>query len=76
MYVLRYWQLYEGEKTVVNISAQENSYTIEGLTPSTQYSVDIQAVTKIGCGLRTEANFESGVTPGLLLFIFVKYYYF
>lgn len=49
----------------MEVSASEQSVTIEDLIASTSYSVDIQAVTKAGAGPRVEAKFESGVPPGM-----------
>jgi len=38
---------------------------IDDLTPTTHYTVDVAAVTRVGAGPRMEASFESGVTPTL-----------
>lgn len=64
-YILRYWRSFEEKKSTVEISAaEEESFTIKDLTPSTRYFVDIQAVTKVGVGPQTEISFESGLPPG------------
>lgn len=50
---------------MIEISGSETNATIEGLRASTQYSVDIQALTQVGAGPRIEAKFESGIPPEL-----------
>ncbi|KAI1726479.1 fibronectin type III domain-containing protein [Ditylenchus destructor] len=65
-YVIQYWESKkEYGKKEIQVSAEENSITIEDLAPTTRYSVSIQAVTKMGTGEIVDANFESGVTPEL-----------
>ncbi|KAI6207039.1 hypothetical protein M3Y94_00984300 [Aphelenchoides besseyi] len=66
-YLVRYWETtkLDGEKQRFNVSGLETNATIEGLKASTQYSVDIQALTNEGYGPRVEAKFESGVPPEL-----------
>uniref|UniRef100_A0A915E8P4 Protein sidekick-like protein n=1 Tax=Ditylenchus dipsaci TaxID=166011 RepID=A0A915E8P4_9BILA len=66
-YIIRHWQNKDDtdEKHKIEVSPEELSLTIDHLTASTRYSVDIQAVTKAGSGELTEASFESGITPEL-----------
>lgn len=46
------------------MTSDTQSVTISELKASTRYTVDVQAWTKVGAGLRTEGRFESGVPPG------------
>uniref|UniRef100_A0AC34QH49 Thymidine kinase, cytosolic n=1 Tax=Panagrolaimus sp. JU765 TaxID=591449 RepID=A0AC34QH49_9BILA len=64
-YIIRYWKDGAFDKNETEVDAEESELTIDGLTPSTKYSVDIQAVTKVGVGPKVEAKFESGVPPEL-----------
>lgn len=52
------------DKSVIEVGGHETNATIEGLRASTQYSVDLQALTQVGAGPRVEAKFESGIPPG------------
>lgn len=64
-YALRYWEAGMNEKRTLETTADKNSINIDGLSASTNYSIDIQAFTRVGGGPRVEAKFESGITPGL-----------
>uniref|UniRef100_A0A914QBI7 Sidekick n=1 Tax=Panagrolaimus davidi TaxID=227884 RepID=A0A914QBI7_9BILA len=65
-YIIRHWEDEKPEeKFTSDIDATKNELTIDKLKPSTKYSIDIQAVTKVGPGPRVEAKFESGVPPEL-----------
>ncbi|CAD5226006.1 unnamed protein product [Bursaphelenchus xylophilus] len=65
-YILRHWETSKpDDKQTIEVTADQNNVTVEGLKASTQYSVDIQALTKVGASPRTEAKFESGVPPEL-----------
>ncbi|CAD5218681.1 unnamed protein product [Bursaphelenchus okinawaensis] len=65
-YILRHWETTKpDDKHAIEVTADQSNITVEGLKASTQYSVDIQALTKVGASPRTEAKFESGVPPEL-----------
>uniref|UniRef100_A0A7E4ZS71 Down syndrome cell adhesion molecule-like protein Dscam2 n=1 Tax=Panagrellus redivivus TaxID=6233 RepID=A0A7E4ZS71_PANRE len=65
-YIIRHWEENRPEeKRTIEVNAEDTEVTIEGLTPSTKYFVDVQAVTKAGFGPRMDAQFESGVPPEL-----------
>ncbi|KAE9550691.1 hypothetical protein FO519_006092 [Halicephalobus sp. NKZ332] len=65
-YIVRHWEDKKPEeKHTIEVDVSENEVTVEGLTPSTKYSIDVQAVTKMGSGPKLEAKFESGVPPEL-----------
>uniref|UniRef100_A0AAF5DSP0 Thioredoxin domain-containing protein n=2 Tax=Strongyloides stercoralis TaxID=6248 RepID=A0AAF5DSP0_STRER len=65
-YVVRCWK--QGHPETIqkfNMSPNENSVTIEGLSAQTKFIVDIVAYTEVGAGEVVEAKFESGVPPEL-----------
>ncbi|KAK6021265.1 hypothetical protein OSTOST_13063 [Ostertagia ostertagi] len=63
---LRYWNdASPDDKSVMEFEGSQRNATIEGLTPSTHYTVDVMASTVKGDGPREETKFESGVPPEL-----------
>ncbi|VDM76680.1 unnamed protein product [Strongylus vulgaris] len=65
-FVVRYWNdAFPTDITVQEFEGSQRNLTIEGLSPSTHYTVDIMASTIKGDGPREETKFESGVPPGV-----------
>ncbi|EYB98311.1 hypothetical protein Y032_0132g1710 [Ancylostoma ceylanicum] len=65
-FVVRYWNdAFPNDVTVQEFEGTQRNLTIEGLSPSTHYTVDIMASTVKGDGPREETKFESGVPPEL-----------
>uniref|UniRef100_A0A158PCM4 Down syndrome cell adhesion molecule-like protein Dscam2 n=1 Tax=Angiostrongylus cantonensis TaxID=6313 RepID=A0A158PCM4_ANGCA len=64
-FVVRYWNdASPDDKTVLEFEGTQRNVTIDGLTPSTRYTIDVMASTVKGDGPREETKFESGVPPG------------
>uniref|UniRef100_A0A7I4YSC4 Basement membrane-specific heparan sulfate proteoglycan core protein n=1 Tax=Haemonchus contortus TaxID=6289 RepID=A0A7I4YSC4_HAECO len=65
-FVLRYWNdVSPDEKSIIEFEGSQRNVTLEGLSPSTHYTVDVMASTMKGDGPREETKFESGVPPEL-----------
>uniref|UniRef100_A0A0N5BBG1 Down syndrome cell adhesion molecule-like protein Dscam2 n=1 Tax=Strongyloides papillosus TaxID=174720 RepID=A0A0N5BBG1_STREA len=65
-YIVRCWKQGSPETLrTFDMSPNETSVTIEGLSAQTKFIVDIVAFTEIGSGEVVEAKFESGVPPEL-----------
>lgn len=64
-YTIRYWEDGTSDIKTLEAGPDDRNATIEGLTASTHYTIDVQASTEVGPGPRTEAKFESGVPPEL-----------
>lgn len=52
---------------VREVDSTVNNITIDELSPSTHYTVELQPFTSVGGGPKVEATFESGVPPGRYL---------
>ncbi|CAJ0571733.1 unnamed protein product, partial [Mesorhabditis spiculigera] len=65
-YELNYWRSERQEDRLpLELPGDQHSVMLEGLTPSTQYAVEIRAKTSKGVGPWAETRFESGVPPEL-----------
>ncbi|VDM62678.1 unnamed protein product [Angiostrongylus costaricensis] len=63
-FVVRYWNdASPDDKTILEFEGTQRNVTINGLTPSTRYTIDVMASTVKGDGPREETKFESGVPP-------------
>uniref|UniRef100_A0A0M3HK84 Fibronectin type-III domain-containing protein n=1 Tax=Ascaris lumbricoides TaxID=6252 RepID=A0A0M3HK84_ASCLU len=61
-YIIRFWEdSHPANKKTLEVTSDTQSVTISELKASTRYTVDVQAWTKVGAGLRTEGRFESGL---------------
>lgn len=49
---------------MLSLDPMVSNYTVTGLTPSTLYTVELKAATRIGSGPTRLADIKSGVTPG------------
>ena len=66
-YVMQYWaDELPKERRRIDVNAREINLTIDGLSPSTKYTLQMYAETKIGSGPSIESNFVSGVPPGFI----------